>query len=81
MINILAAVLVGVVLPVVVVGALVGHFGAAAMFTGLVWGGVGSKLGGTRRMLYLVPAVGLAAGLGSGTAYDWWWVGCLPSWV
>lgn len=25
-------------------------------------------------MLYLAPAVGLAAGLGAGTAYDWWWV-------
>jgi len=77
MINILGAVLVAVVLPVVVIGALVGHFAASAMFTGLMWGALGAKLGGTRRMLYLAPAVGLAAGLGSGAAYDWWWVALL----
>jgi hypothetical protein len=28
-------------------------------------------------MLYLAPAIGLAAGLGAFTAYDWWWVGLL----
>jgi len=77
MINILAAVLVGVVLPVVVIGALVGHFGASAMFLGLLLGALGSKLGGTRRMLYLAPAMGVAAGLGAGTAYGWWWVALL----
>lgn len=77
MVNILAAVLVGVVLPVVIVGALVGHFGASAMFTGLLWGVLGTKLGGTRRMLYLAPVVGIEAGLGAGTAYDWWWVALL----
>lgn len=77
MVNILAAVLVGVVLPVVVIGALVGHFGAAAMFLGLLAGALGSKLGGTRRMLYLAPAIGVAAGLGAGSAYDWWWVALL----
>jgi Fusaric acid resistance protein-like len=77
LVNILGAVFVAVVLPVVVVGALVGHFAASAMFTGLLWGALGAKLGGTCRMLYLAPAVGLAAGLGSGTAYDWWWVGLL----
>ena len=77
MLNILAAVLVGLVLPVVVVGALVGHFGASAMFMGLVWGALGAKLGGTRRMLYIAPAIGVAAGLGAGTAYGWWWVALL----
>jgi len=77
MINILAAILVGLVLPVVVVGALVGHFGASALFLGLLLGALGSKLGGTRRMLYLTPAMAVAAGLGAGTAYDWWWVGLL----
>jgi hypothetical protein len=77
MINILAAVLVGVVLPLVVIGALVGHFGASAMFLGLLLGALGSKLGGTRRMLYLAPAIGVAAGLGAGTAYGWWWVALL----
>src|SRR5262245_27153518 len=55
-------------------GALVGGFGADAMFVGLVWGVHGGKLGGTRRMGYLAPAVGVAAGLGALTAYDWWWV-------
>jgi MFS family permease len=77
MVNILAAVVVGVVLPVLLVGVLVGHFGASAMFIGLMWGALGAKLGGTRRMLYLAPAVGLAAGLGAGTAYGWWWVALL----
>jgi MFS family permease len=74
MINILTAVLVGLVLPVVVVGALVGHFGASALFLGLLVGALGSKLGGTRRMLYLAPAIGVAAGLGAASAYGWWWV-------
>jgi hypothetical protein len=77
MIKILAAVLVGLVFPMLVVGALVGHFAASAMFIGLLWGGLGAKLGGTRRMMYLAPAVGLAAGLASGTAYGWWWVALL----
>src|SRR5262245_12771367 len=44
------------------------------MLLGLIWGFVGSKLGGTRRMLYVSPLVGVAAGLGALTAYDWWWV-------
>ena len=30
-------------------------------------------------MLYLAPAIGLAAGLGAFTAYDWWWVGLLAA--
>ncbi len=76
-ITILVAVLVAVVLPVLVVGALVGHFGAAAMFLGLLLGAVGAKLGGRRRMFYVAPAVGVAAGLGAGSAYDWWWVALL----
>jgi hypothetical protein len=77
MLNIIGAILVTVVLPVLVVGALIGHFAASAMFIGLLWGGLGAKLGGTRRMMYLAPAVGLAAGLASGTAYGWWWVALL----
>jgi hypothetical protein len=77
MLNILAAVLVGIVAPVVVVGALIGHFGASALFLGILLGALGAKLGGTRRMLYLAPAMGVAAGLGAGTAYDWWWVALL----
>jgi hypothetical protein len=28
-------------------------------------------------MLYLAPAIGVAAGLGAGTAYGWWWVALL----
>src|SRR5262245_34231849 len=73
-IHVVAAVLVVVVLPVVLMDVLVGGFGADAMFVGLVYGVVGGKLGGTRRMSYLAPAVGAAAGLGAVTAYDWWWV-------
>src|SRR5262245_66602754 len=53
---------------------VVGGFGADAMFVGLLWGVLGGKLGGTRRMAYLAPAVGVAAGLGALTAYDWLWV-------
>jgi len=57
--------------------ALVGEFGAAAVFIGLLLGAVGAKLGGTRRMAYLAPGIGLAAGLGAYTAYDWWWAALL----
>jgi hypothetical protein len=48
----------------VLVGALVGEFGAGAMAVGLVLGAAGSKIGGTRRMAYLAPAIGVAGGLG-----------------
>jgi hypothetical protein len=67
-------VLVVVVLPVVLMDVLVGGFAADATFLGLVYGVLGGKIGGTRRMLYLAPLVGVAAGLGALTAYDWWWV-------
>lgn len=77
--HILGALLVAVVLPAVVIGVLVGKFGATAMFTGVLLGGVGAKLGGTRRMSYLAPLMGLAAGLGAFTAYDWWWVAVLAT--
>jgi hypothetical protein len=69
-IHVIGAALVVVVLPVVLMDVLAGGFGADAMFVGLVYGVVGSKLGGTRRMLYVAPLVGVAAGLGASTAYD-----------
>ena len=75
--HVVGAVLVVAVLPALVLWALVGEFGAAAMFIGLLLGVVGSKLGGTRRMAYLAPGVGLAAGLGAYTAYDWSWAALL----
>ena len=78
-IHILGALLVAVVLPALLMWALVGEFGAAAMFMGIILGGVGAKLGGTRRMLFLAPATGLAAGLGAFTAYDWWWAALLAA--
>ena len=71
--------LVGVVLPAVLVGALVGELGVSALFTGVVWGALGAKLGGTRRMVYVTPLVGIVAGLGAYTAYDWWWVALLAA--
>ena len=74
MIHILGAALVGFVLPVVVLYALLGELGSRAMVIGLLLGVLGSKLGGTRRMLYLAPAVGIISGLGAITAYHWSWV-------
>jgi hypothetical protein len=79
MAHILGAVLVAVVLPALLIWALVGEFAAAALFVGLLLGGVGSKLGGTRRMVYVAAGIGLAAGLGALTAYDWWWVALLAT--
>jgi hypothetical protein len=75
----LGAVLVAVVLPAVLIGALVGKLGLSALFVGLLLGASGSKIGGTRRMLYVAPLIGVAAGLGAYTAYDWWWVALLAS--
>jgi len=72
-VQILGAVLVGVVLPGVVVGSLVGSLGVSAMFVGLLLGVAGSKIGGYHRMLLLAPAMGVAAGIGAFTAYDWSW--------
>jgi len=73
MMDILGAALVAVVLPVVVLYLLLGKLGSTAVVMGLLVGVLGSKLGGTRRMLYLAPAVGVAAGLGAITAYHWSW--------
>jgi hypothetical protein len=73
MIHIVVAVVVVVVLPVVLMDALVGQFGANAMFIGLAFGVIGSKIGGTRRMLFVAPGFAVAAGLGAFTAYHWWW--------
>src|SRR5262245_54594113 len=74
LIHLITSVLVVVVLPVALMDVLIGSFAANAMFIGLVYGVLGAKLGGARRMLYLAPVVGVAAGLGALTAYDWWWV-------
>jgi hypothetical protein len=76
-IHIVAAVLVVVVLPVVLVDILVGKFAANALFLGLLFGVLGSMVGGTRRMVYLAVPFGVAGGLGAFTAYGWWWVGLL----
>ena len=77
MIHILGATLVAVVLPVVLLYVFLGDLGSRAMVIGLLLGVVGSKLGGTRRMLYLAPAVGVAGGLAAITAYHWPWVALL----
>lgn len=76
-IHIVAAVLVGVVLPVALVDTLVGRFAANALFLALFLGVLGSMIGGTRRMVYLAVPFAVAGGLGAFTAYDWWWVGLL----
>ena len=75
--HILGAALVVVVLPVGLMEALAGKLGAAAMIVGLLLGVLGSKIGGTRRMLYLTPAVAVSAAIGAITAYDWSWVALL----
>ena len=72
-VHIVVALLVVVVLPVALLDAFVARFCAQAMFIGVVFGVIGSLIGGTRRMLYVVPWFGLAAGLGAFTAYGWWW--------
>ena len=60
-IHIVVAALVVVVLPVTLLDAFVARFCAQAMFIGVVFGVIGSLIGGTRRMLYVVPWFGLAA--------------------
>jgi Fusaric acid resistance protein-like len=77
LLHIIGAVLVALVLPALVIGAFVGELGVAAMFTGLLLGATGAKIGGTHRMMYVAPVIGIAAGLGAYTAYDWWWVALL----
>jgi len=79
MLHIVGAVLVGAVLPALLVGALVGELGVSALFTGVVWGVLGAKLGGTRRLVYLAPGIGVVAGLAAYTAYDWWWVALIAA--
>ena len=79
--HVVGAIVVVVVLPVVLMDALVGSFGANAICMGLVYGVIGAKLGGTHRMLVLAPLVGCAAGVGAFTAYGWWWVSCSVSWA
>jgi hypothetical protein len=46
--------------PVLLLDALVGQYGANAMVLGVVVGVLGSKIGGTCRMLYLASAIGPA---------------------
>ena len=77
--RILGMLVIGVVIPAVIVGVLVGALGVSALFTGVLWGALGARLGGTRRMACVAPAVGIAAGLGSSTAYDWRWAGLLAA--
>jgi hypothetical protein len=45
----------------------------------VLWGALGAKLGGTRRITYVTPAIGVVAGLGAYTAYDWWWAALLAA--
>ena len=78
-IHILAVLLVAVVLPSLLMWAIVGEFGATAIFMGIILGGLGAKLGGTRHMSVLAPLMGLAAGFGAYTAYDWWWAALLAA--
>jgi MFS family permease len=77
--HVVGAVAVGVVLPAVLMGVLVGALGVAAMFVGLVLGVAGAKIGGTERMVWVAPLIGIAGGLGAFTAYDWWWAALLAA--
>lgn len=77
--HILGAVVVAVVVPALLMGAVAGWLGVGAMLTGILLGVVGSKIGGARRMICVAPGIGVAAGLGALTAYDWWWVALLAT--
>jgi hypothetical protein len=79
LLHLLGAVLVAVVLPTLLMGALVGSLGVSALLTGLTLGVAGAKIGGTHRMLFVAPMLGVAAALGAFTAYDWWWAALLAS--
>jgi hypothetical protein len=79
LLHVLGALLVAVVLPTLLMGALVGSLGVFALLIGLTLGVAGSKIGGTYRMLFVAPMLGVAAGLGAFTAYDWWWAALLAS--
>jgi hypothetical protein len=65
LVRIVVAVLMALVLPAVVIDVFVGVLGVAAMVVGLLLGAAGAKLGGTRRMLCVAPAMGVAGGLGA----------------
>ena len=77
--HVLGAVVVAVVLPALLMGALVGWLGVLALLVGVILGVAGSKLGGTYRMVFVAPMLGVAAGLGAFTAYDWWWAALVAS--
>ena len=79
LLHIVGAVVVALVLPAWLMWAVAGSLGVSAMFVGILLGLVGAKLGGTRRMLFVAPVLGVAAGLGAFTAYDWWWVALLAA--
>jgi len=79
MAHIVVAVVIFAVLPALLMAALAGEVGVSALFTGVLLGGTGAKLGGTRRMRYVVPVAGVAAGLGAISAYDWGWVALLAA--
>jgi hypothetical protein len=74
LVNILGVMLVVVLLPGLAAAWVAGAAGVAAIFVGLTLGIVGSKLSGFRRMVYVVPVIGVAAGLAASAAFDWWWV-------
>jgi hypothetical protein len=62
-VQIVLAVLVAFVVPVLLLDALVGST-ARTRWSSAFWSAPRLQIGGTRRMLYLAPAIGLAAGLG-----------------
>jgi hypothetical protein len=62
-VHIVVAVVVVVVVPVVLVTVLVGKFTADALVLGLLFGVIGSMVGGTRRMTYLAVPFGSQLGL------------------
>lgn len=71
--------MVAVVLPALLMNAVAGQVGVWSVLTGILLGVVGSKIGGTRRMMFVAPAIGLAAGLGAYSAYGWGWVALLAA--
>lgn len=72
--RIVIGVVVVMVLPVAIAGLVVGVVAATAVGTGLMAGLSGSVRSGWRRMMLVVPGLGVLAGASVTVGYGWGWV-------